>query len=99
MSERNRRYNLVSPYESTSSYMAITVVLDHMRPRFLKDTTQNDSSGDPKKEVDSWESASPKETSKGAPKVAAIAGMCGSGKTTLAREIYNEKYHHFACHA
>ncbi|OEL24297.1 hypothetical protein BAE44_0014683 [Dichanthelium oligosanthes] len=84
VSERNRRYDLVAPYESTSSYMTIMVVLDHMRSRFL-DTTQNDNSGDPKKEVDSWASASPKETSKGAPKVAAIAGMCGSGKTNLAQ--------------
>ncbi|PUZ50694.1 hypothetical protein GQ55_6G078800 [Panicum hallii var. hallii] len=99
VSERNRRYDLVAPYESTSSYMTITVVLDHMRSRFLKGTTQNDTSGDPKKEVDSWASASPKETSRGAPKVAAIAGMCGSGKTNLAHEIYNEKCHHFACHA
>lgn len=41
----------------------------------------------------------PKETTKGSPKVAAIAGMCGSGKTNLVHEIYNEKYHHFACHA
>uniref|UniRef100_A0A0A9AW87 NB-ARC domain-containing protein n=1 Tax=Arundo donax TaxID=35708 RepID=A0A0A9AW87_ARUDO len=99
VSERNRRYDLVAPYESKSSYMTITVVLDHVRSRFLKDTTQNDNSGDPKKEVGSLASASPEETRKGAPKVAAISGMCGSGKTSLAREIYNEKYHHFAYHA
>lgn len=36
----------------------------------------------------------PKETTKVSLKVAAIAGMCGSGKTNLAHEVYNEKYHH-----
>lgn len=100
VSQRNRRYHLDPPYESTSSNMTITMVLGH-KSRFLKGATQNDK-GDPKKA--SRASASlPREIQKRAPKVTAITGMCGSGKTTYARSIYdeicNENNSHFDCHA
>ncbi|CAL5007355.1 unnamed protein product [Urochloa decumbens] len=106
VSERNRRYHLVPPYESASSNTTITVVLDHVRSRFLKGKTQNDTSGDMKKEevVSLFEAPRTStsiqdSTSTEALKKAAIAGMCGSG-TTLAREIYDENKSHFPnCHA
>ncbi|KAG2577670.1 hypothetical protein PVAP13_6NG195800 [Panicum virgatum] len=109
VSERNRRYHLVPPYESASSNLTITVVLGHVRSPLLKGTTENDSSGDMKKkkevallfEAPTKEYTSTQETSteEEAPKVVAIAGMSGSG-TTLAREIYDKSKRHFHdCHA
>ncbi|KAL6843216.1 hypothetical protein ACP4OV_026929 [Aristida adscensionis] len=73
VSERNRRYHLLPPYESTSSNMTITVVFDHGRSRFLKGskTIQDVERRDRKKAVGKWVEA----PSYGVPKVAAIVGM------------------------
>lgn len=105
VSDRNKRYDdIVSTY-SISSYVNIEVVLDHWRRSHLKDSNQNDtSSNDMKTLVDSRikaskASASLKEDKKGAPKVVAITGMCGSGKSDWARAIYDDKKQHYDYHA
>ncbi|XP_066351352.1 disease resistance protein RGA5-like [Miscanthus floridulus] len=105
VSERNKRYDdIVSTY-SISSYVNIEVFLDHWQRSQFKESNQNDTnSNDMKTLVDSRikaskASASLEEDKKGAPKVVVITGMCGSGKSDWARDIYDDKKQHYNYHA
>uniref|UniRef100_A0A0D3GXQ2 NB-ARC domain-containing protein n=1 Tax=Oryza barthii TaxID=65489 RepID=A0A0D3GXQ2_9ORYZ len=92
VSERNRRYDLVTADQPI--YNHIMVVLDSVWSRSLKEATEENSYAAWKNGVVPWDEASKVSTSNEetrTTKVAAIVGMCGSNKTTCAREIYKDK--------
>ncbi|XP_040382669.1 disease resistance protein RPP13-like [Oryza brachyantha] len=94
VSERNRRYNLVTADQPINNHLNLMVVLGGVWSRSLKVSTEIDTYDDWKKEVVPWDEPSKVPTSNEETrnlKVAAMVGMCGSGKTTRAREIYEDK--------
>uniref|UniRef100_A0A0D9X5N0 Uncharacterized protein n=1 Tax=Leersia perrieri TaxID=77586 RepID=A0A0D9X5N0_9ORYZ len=87
VSERNRRYHLVTADQPVYNHINLMVVLDNVWSRPLEE--EEDAP-----ETDSHDETytiygSTVETRN--PKVDAIVGMCGSGKTDRARNIYENK--------
>uniref|UniRef100_J3MRE3 NB-ARC domain-containing protein n=1 Tax=Oryza brachyantha TaxID=4533 RepID=J3MRE3_ORYBR len=92
VSDRNMRYHLVTADQPI--YNHIMVFFGKVEPGYQESSTEKDTYGVWKKGVVPWGEASKASTSNKetrTPKVVAIVGMRGSGKTTWANDIYEDK--------